>query len=243
VQQVVRSALSSGLLENTSETERIELGLDRRAGSDHYRAFVGPPAKYDLLGALQFQAMTTLGLREHHSLLEVGCGSLRAGRLFLVYLLPGRYFGIEPNKRILKDGLRHHFGVTWWNRSVLRRRRPQFDFNDQFDFQIFGARFDFILAQSILSHTGPKETHAFLASCASVLKPGGKALVTYIRGQTDCSEDGWYYPKCVTYRDSTMAAIAGKYGLRTSPTEWPAMNNMPDGRISTQSPLILEISP
>ena len=87
-------------MKHLSPAERASLGLDRKAGDDHYRAFVGPAWRYDLLAALQFQAMTSLGLREYHSLLDVGCGSLRAGRLFIPYLLPGRHFGIEPNREI-----------------------------------------------------------------------------------------------------------------------------------------------
>jgi len=59
---------------------------------------VGPDADYDLLRALQFRLLCALGLREHHSVLDVGCGSLRAGRLPITYLAPGRYFGIEPNR-------------------------------------------------------------------------------------------------------------------------------------------------
>lgn len=53
-----------------------------------YRGYVGPEAQYDLMGATQFRLLCTLGLREHHTLLDFGCGSLRAGRLFIPYLLP-----------------------------------------------------------------------------------------------------------------------------------------------------------
>jgi SAM-dependent methyltransferase len=57
------------------------------------------------MGATQFRLLTTLGLREHHSLLDFGCGSLRAGRLLIPYLLPGRYYGLEPNRCLIEDGI------------------------------------------------------------------------------------------------------------------------------------------
>lgn len=57
---------------------------DLRIGDQDYRAFVGPPAKYDVMGALQLSVLTSLGLRQEHKLLDVGCGSLRAGRFFLI---------------------------------------------------------------------------------------------------------------------------------------------------------------
>ena len=57
-------------------------------GARHYAAYVGPPEQYDFMGATQFRLLTTLGLREHHSVLDFGCGSLRAGRLLIPYLAP-----------------------------------------------------------------------------------------------------------------------------------------------------------
>ena len=37
------------------------------------------------------------GLRETHRIADLGCGLLRVGRLLIPYLLPGRYYGMEPN--------------------------------------------------------------------------------------------------------------------------------------------------
>ncbi len=75
-------------------------------GSDHYTAYVGPPQDYDFMGATQFRLLTTLGLRDHHRLLDFGCGSLRAGRLLIPYLNPGNYYGIEPNRWLIDDAYR-----------------------------------------------------------------------------------------------------------------------------------------
>ena len=77
------------------------LRINEPIGSHHYRAFVGLPQKYDLVAANQFCILTTLGLRENHKLLDIGCGSLRGGRLFIPYLLPNGYYGIEPEKWLI----------------------------------------------------------------------------------------------------------------------------------------------
>ena len=63
-------------------------------GAHHYTAFVGRADQYDFMGATQFRLLTTLGLREHHAVLDFGCGSLRAGRLLIPYLNEGRYHGL-----------------------------------------------------------------------------------------------------------------------------------------------------
>lgn len=230
---------TAGFAHHLSPAERDVLGLDRKAGDDHYRAYVGPAWRYDLLAALQFQAMTSLGLREYHSLLDVGCGSLRAGRLFIPYLLPGRYFGIEPNRAMLKAGLRAHFGVRWWRGGILAARRPHFDHSSRFDFLCFGRQFDFILAQSIISHTGPGQLEAFFRGCAAALEPQGQAFVTFMAGERDCAEPGWHYPECVTYRAETIAAVAAAQGLSVRPTEWPAMNRQDGSLISPQTPVVV----
>ena len=90
----------------TTTLSREEAAKTLRAGSPaHYSAYVGPPALYDFMGATQFRLLTTLGLRDTHNLLDFGCGSLRAGRLLIPYLLPGRYFGVEPNAWLVEEAI------------------------------------------------------------------------------------------------------------------------------------------
>jgi hypothetical protein len=57
------------------------LGLELSPGARHYRAYVGWPVNFDLVAAMTFNLLTTIGLRQHHTLLDVGCGSLRSGRV------------------------------------------------------------------------------------------------------------------------------------------------------------------
>ncbi len=94
-----------------------------KPGDPHYRAYVGPPLEYDLVGASQFRLLTTLGLRAGHRCLDLGCGSLRAGRLLIPYLDPGNYFGIVAGAEfaapVLICGF-HHSG-TRLAADVMRR--------------------------------------------------------------------------------------------------------------------------
>jgi len=48
---------------------------------EEHRKYVGPPERYDLAASGQFSLLTLLGMREDQSLLDIGCGSLRGGRL------------------------------------------------------------------------------------------------------------------------------------------------------------------
>jgi SAM-dependent methyltransferase len=181
-----------------------EAAKDLPAGAHHYTAFVGPPEQYDFMGATQFRLLTTLGLREHHSLLDFGCGSLRAGRLLIPYLLPGRYYGVEPNRWLVEDGIAHELGS-----AVIDLKRPNFRHDDDFSSHRFGVQFDFILAQSIFSHAGRDIVAKALSGFRRCLAQGGLVLSTFIPpemlGQTaEFATDVWTYPNCVSYRRETV---------------------------------------
>ena len=179
------------------------------AGDDHYRAYVGPPRKFDVVSAAQFNVLTEHGLREQHFLLDVGCGSLRAGRLFIVYLLAGRYFGVDPNRRLVREGLRLEVG-----RDMARRKGPTFRYESDFSLTRFGRRFDFVLAHSIFSHASPDQIRRCLAQVRDVLRPRGRFVATYVKGDTDYDGGEWVYPGVVRYRAETISAMAEECGLQ-----------------------------
>ncbi len=107
--------------------EESDLAKHFPAGSKRYRSFVGPPDIYDLVAAAQFCLLIFLGLREHHFMLDVGAGSLRGGRLFIPYLLPGRYYAIEPQRWLIEEALRKEVG-----KDIVRLRKPTFSNDDDF---------------------------------------------------------------------------------------------------------------
>ncbi len=187
-----------------------------KPGDEHYSAYVGPPALYDLMGASQFRLLTALGLRETHRLLDFGCGSLRAGRMFLPYLLPGHYHGIEPNAWLVTDAIAAEVGE-----AQVALKQPRFSHNDDFATDVFGVTFDFILAQSILSHTGRDLTGRLLSNFAGSLAETGLVLATFVHvGSMGLAQEteasGWIYPGCVAYQPETVLAqirSAGLWGL------------------------------
>ena len=73
----------------------------------NYKSYVGPEENYDLMAGLMFVRMFQVGLRSYHTLLDVGCGSLRGGKLFIPYLDVGNYYGIEPLKELVIEGIKN----------------------------------------------------------------------------------------------------------------------------------------
>jgi len=190
-------------------------------GAEHYRAYVGPPGEYDVMGATQFRLLTALGLRETHKLLDFGCGSLRAGRLLIPYLLPGNYFGLEPNKWLIEDGIERELG-----RDILRVKRPTFRHDEDFKASHFGVKFDFMVAQSIFSHTGKDLATAALTDFRACLNADGLLLATFLQPEQlgnapEFAGAGWVYPDCVAYPIDSVIAMASACGLHAAPLQWP----------------------
>lgn len=187
-----------------------------RPGDRHYRAFVGPPERYDLMAANQFCLLVSLGMREHHRLLDVGCGSLRGGRLFLPYLLPGNYHGIEPEKWLVHEGIEAELG-----RDIIRVKKPRFDHNPDFNFGVFGREFDYIVAQSIFSHAAPAQVRTCIAEARKVMGPESVFVANFLPGTSDHQGSAWTYPRNVTYTYEFMVEAARSAALVALPLEWP----------------------
>jgi SAM-dependent methyltransferase len=198
------------------ESDQEDLGLGLKPGDPHYRAYVGPPADYDLVAAMAFNLLTTLGLRQDHSVLDIGCGSLRIGRLLIPYLNRGKYFGVEPNEWLVAEGIRRELGDT-----LVQIKRPVFFFSDSPE-TIAQARtaFNFALAQSIFSHCGLDLIKSWLSAISRSLAPDGALVATFLIGEEDCAQTGWIYPECVNYRPATLERIAADVNLRFEILDW-----------------------
>lgn len=192
-----------------------DAGVGASPGSRHYRAFVGDPQTYDIFSHMQFSLMTLLGLRQEHTLLDIGCGSLRAGKLFLVYLLPERYFGIEPERWLVEEGIDREIGS-----ELAALKKPRFLYEADFPCSRFGVQFDFVLAQSIFSHASISQIQRCLNEVRKALKADGLFAASFVEGDHDYEGDGWVYPDTVRYRLSTIEQLAVEAGLTCRKLEW-----------------------
>lgn len=143
---------------------------------------------HDLLAAFQFNLLTRLGLREEDYLLDIGCGGLRAGRLFITYLMPGRYCGIEPRRDAVENGIEVEIG-----RELVAMKQPRFRFTDDLDLSAFDQSFDFLIANSVFSHAPPAAIRTGLTQAAKVMKPDALFLASFMRGSRDYEGEHWIF--------------------------------------------------
>lgn len=187
-----------------------------KPGDPHYRAYIGDPENYDLIAATSFNLLTTLGLRDHHRLLDVGCGSLRNGRLLIPYLQPECYVGIEPNQWLVEEGIKNETGE-----DLIRLKKARFYYCDHGRNLGSEERFDFVLLQSIFSHCGEDLVRQWLGELSSHLSERGAIVATWVGAKEDSGESGWLYPGLVRYRKETFDALANDAGLEAVHLRWP----------------------
>jgi SAM-dependent methyltransferase len=147
--------------------------------------------------------------------LDVGCGSLRLGRLLIPYLNPGNYHGMEPNQWLVDDGLARELGA-----AIVPIKQPHFHYTDSVAQMGQAGVFDFAIAQSIFSHCGPDLLQQHLTDIFAALSPTGALVATFVTGEADAGEMGWVYPGCVTYTEQTMAHAAKACGYEFLMLDW-----------------------
>jgi cyclopropane fatty-acyl-phospholipid synthase-like methyltransferase len=101
---------------------------------------------WEQLGRLQFDYLVSNGLKPHHFLLDIGCGSLRGGIHFINYLEKGHYFGIDKDAEVLESA---RIEIAENN---LQDKEPVLKLDENFDFISLNQKFEYVLAQSIFTH-------------------------------------------------------------------------------------------
>lgn len=196
-----------------SADEASSLGV----GSEHYRAYVGPPERFGPLTLLQMGILGALGLEETDKVLDFGCGSLRLGRCLIPFLRAGGYHGIDPNAWLIDDGLRAECGM-----DVVSVKAPAFSHDANFDCGVLAAQYDFIMAQSVITHCGARQTERLLETAASALKPDGVFILSYLpaHGTDDVPQEAWTYPANVAYPQAWLEETAKRHGLVWRELDW-----------------------
>jgi SAM-dependent methyltransferase len=135
---------------------------------------------WDEVGRLQFDYLVGCGLKPHHYLLDVGCGSLRGGVHFIRYLERGHYFGVDRDRELLEAGRELELGV-----KTFTQKHPTLVTMDNFDFQSLGRTFDFALAQSLFTHLPLNSILRCLTNMQRVLASDGRFYATFFENPAD----------------------------------------------------------
>jgi SAM-dependent methyltransferase len=139
------------------------------------------------------------------AMLEIGCGNLRAGRLFIDYLEPGNYYGIDISPDILlaaQDTIAEQ-GIA----AKLPHLTLVTDLRLQF---LPDAGFDFVHAHSVFSHSPIEVIDECFAHVGRIMTPDGFFDFTFDR--TEGTEHQVLHEDFY-YQTRTLIELAAKHGL------------------------------
>ncbi len=136
--------------------------------SPHHDLVGGIP---EVLGPWQLELLKDHGLRPEHTLLDLGCGTLRFGLVALEYLDPDRYVGVDPGRELIALGRQLAEGA-----GTLSKARAIADLEWLDAQEPMGV--DFVLAQSVLNHLDEPGVRATVHRVARHLGERGRWLGT-----------------------------------------------------------------
>jgi hypothetical protein len=180
-----------------------------------YKSYVGPPEDFELIGKTQFEHLRHWGLAANHYLLDIGCGCLRGGQFAIKILEPEHYYGIDPNQWLIEEGIEHELGA-----SLLQLKRPVFSNDTEFNLGMSGRKFDYLMAQSIFSHTSQAQMRKVITEAAKVMHEKSIFLATYRLGETDYAGTEWSYPDGIKFTFERVRAFAEEAQLECAPVDW-----------------------
>lgn len=151
-----------------------EAAMQKAAQEGKHRGIIG--GLWEELGRLQTAFLIEKGLQPHHRILDVGCGSLRAGVCLVRYLDPSRYYGIDVSRALINAGYDQEIVPAGLSEKLPR---DHLLVTNDFEVSAFQATFDFGLAQSVFTHlTLPYFTRC-LDAIAPYFAPGGRLFATF----------------------------------------------------------------
>ena len=170
------------------------------------------------LGQLQFDYAVSHGLKPDAAMLEIGCGNLRAGRLFIDYLDAGNYYGLDISPDILigaQDTIAEFdLAAKLPHLTLVKDLRLHF---------LPDAMFDFVHAHSVFSHSPIEVIDECLAHIGRILAPNGFFDFTFDRttgAEHHVLHEDFYY------RTETLIALAAKHGLEaTFMADWDTIGH------------------
>ncbi|NJN97761.1 MAG: class I SAM-dependent methyltransferase [Anaerolineales bacterium] len=147
---------------------------------EYYKPGVGVGEMWDEIGRLQFDFLYKEGLLPSHTLLDIGCGSLRGGIHYIQYLDKGNYYGFDRSSFLITAALE----IEIPSRN-LEMKMPHLYIRDDFHFGVTTKKFDFLLAQSVFTHLTWNSILLCLCKASLVMHPDSKFYATFFENDSD----------------------------------------------------------
>lgn len=189
-------------LQDMTPQEKMKYKRDRKM----YKFWVNKPDKYYKNGKAITEILWNLGLKKHHMVLDIGCGSLSVGQFLIPWLYKNRYHGIEPEKWVIEEAIKKELPD-----DIIEKKNPQFNNNKDFDLKVFDKKFDFIIATHFFVHASKSEIEKVYSQLKDIKKDNGIFLCNFFLDDKDNKLKTWRWMHHVRYTKKYIDSIFKDY--------------------------------
>ena len=177
------------------------------------------------IGQAQIDFLIRQGLAHEDRLLDIGCGDLRGGTYMVEHLDTGNYTGIDISEEAIKQG--------WQNvrKKGLMEKKPVLLVNNDLKFNEFeDEAFDWVFANSVLTHLPKEQITECFSNVGSILAPGGTACLSYNHHEESETKytNSISWSNLYRYPFEELQALGEEYDLSI---EYDPYNEHPDDRM------------
>ncbi len=145
--------------------------MSRRTAKDP-KAATG--AVGESVGERQLDRLVMYGLKSEHKLFDMGCGRLRGGLYLIDYLETGNYVGNDISEEILEKAR------LFLSEKRLEHKKPRFYKTNDVEFnEVKGETFDYIHAQSVLSHMPPDDIESLFGNVSKIMHSNSQFFASF----------------------------------------------------------------
>ena len=135
---------------------------------------LGPRIKQERVESAEraFHGLLALGVRPGDKFVDYGCGTLRLGVLFVEYLEPDHYFGLDIDERILTAGRAR------LSPELIAAKRPVLEVISPDSVSRVAAKQPrWVCSKGVLQHVPPDQMGSYFGSLATLLHAGGNGFL------------------------------------------------------------------
>jgi SAM-dependent methyltransferase len=221
-------------IQSKARSLRNRLGkvFSGEAGRRH--AAVGPAHLWKMKRQFQIDFLKNNGLEQQHSLIDIGCGTLRGGIPLIKLLNKGQYTGIEVREDVLE------LGRDELREAKLESQEPNLIHSQGLSTLDLEYKVDFIWAFAVLIHMDDDALNGCLSFVSRHLEPTGSFYGNVNIGE---AENGSWQGFPVVYRPMAWyVETAERFGL--VPTDVGSLVELghDDGRPEPESRRMLKFT-
>lgn len=146
-------------------------------------ALVGPAHLWQSKRDSQIRFLRSVGLKPHHYLLDLGCGTLRGGIPLIAYLEEAHYFGFDVRENVIHEARKE------LRECNLGQKSPTLCFHDSVLKFRPDQKFQYAWAYSVLIHLVDEVLDDVMETLSSLLATDGRFYANVLLGPSNKAEE------------------------------------------------------